>query len=178
MNGLVYIVDDDQLLRNALKGLLGDEGFIVVTCSSAEEFLALEPRYEPCCLLLDVKMDGMSGFDLQAQLGGREFSPPIVFLTGSAKLQQAVSAMRDGAAHFLIKPVDDEQLIETLREAINKSKQEANFMSELQQLTPMEKKIAHLAQQGFLSKQIAQKVNVSIRTVEWHRRNIRKKGIL
>lgn len=93
MTGLVYIVDDDPLLRGAVCGLLEEADFALMTCSSAEEFLALEPRYEPCCLLLDVKMGGMSGFDLQAQLNGREFSPPIVFLTGSAKLQQAVSAL-------------------------------------------------------------------------------------
>jgi FixJ family two-component response regulator len=178
MMGLVYIVDDDLLLRKAVSGLLEDAGFVVEACSSAEEFLALEPRYEPCCLLLDVKMDGMSGFDLQTQLDSREFSPPIVFLTGSAKLQQAVSAMRDGAKHFLMKPVDDEHLIETLTEAINQSTEDATFMGVLQQLTPMEKTIAKLSQQGLLSKQIAEKVNTSIRTVEWHRRNIAKKGLL
>ena len=177
MTGLVYIVDDDLLLRNAVSGLLEDAGFTVETCSSAENFLALEPRYEPCCLLLDVKMDGMSGFDLQAQLDGREFSPPIVFLTGSAKLQQAVSAMRDGATHFLMKPIDDEQLIETLTEAINQSRDDADFMALLQKLTSMEQKIAKFSRQGLLSKQIAEQLNTSVRTVEWHRRNIAKKSL-
>lgn len=178
MKGLIYIVDDESQLRRSLAGLLGDAGFKVIECQSAESFLQLEPRYEPSCILLDVKMDGMSGFGMQKQLSKREFSPPIIFLTGNANLQQAVDAMRVGACHFLTKPVNDEQLLETVKEAIELSSTDAAFFSFIQRLTKTEQRIATLIRQGLLTKQIAAELDVSERTIEWHRKNIGIKGYL
>lgn len=104
--------------------------------------------------------------------------PPTVFLTGHASLQQAVSAMRAGACHFLTKPVSDEQLLETVREAVEQSSSDALFFDFLQKLTKTEKQIAALIRQGLQTKQIVAELNASIRTVEWHRKNIAKKGYL
>lgn len=178
MAGLIYIVDDENSLRKSLAGLLADAGFRVKECPSAESFLQLGPRYEPSCILLDVKMDGMSGLEMQEQLARRDFAPPIVFLTGRASLQQAVSSMRAGAYHFLTKPVNDEQLLETVTEAIEQSSSDALFYSFLQKLTKTERKIAKLIRQGLLTKSIAAELDLSDRTIEWHRRNIAKKGYL
>jgi FixJ family two-component response regulator len=178
MTGLIYIVDDDPLLRRSLTGLLSDAGFNIKECSSAESFLQLELRYVPSCILLDVRMRGISGFEAQAELLKREFVPPIIFLTGSASLQQAVNAMRKGACHFLVKPVDDEKLIGTITEAIKQSRPDAMFFDFLQTLTKKEQKIAQFIRQGLQTKQIAAELNVSDRTIEWHRKNIGKKGLL
>jgi two-component system response regulator FixJ len=178
MVGLIYIVDDEPALRHSLAGLLVDAGFKVEECPSAESFLQLEPRYEPSCILLDVKMDGMSGIEMQKELSKREFVPPIVFLTGNANLQQAVSAMRAGACHFLTKPVNDDQLIETALEAIKQSSSDALFFSFLQKLTKTEQKIAKFIRQGLQTKQIAAELDASDRTIEWHRKNIGEKGYL
>jgi two-component system response regulator DctR len=174
--GLVYTVDDDKALRRALAGLLSDANFEIIECESAEAFLQTKTRYESSCVLLDVKMGGISGFDLQAQLSKREFSPPIIFLTGSASLPQAVNAMRSGASHFLTKPVNDQILIDTISEAIEQSNDNALFFSFLQKLTSTEQTIAKLVRQGLLTKQIATQLSLSLRTVEWHRKNIRAKG--
>jgi FixJ family two-component response regulator len=176
MTGLVHIVDDDASLRRSLVGLLSDSGFETREYSSAENFLQIDQKYEPSCVLLDVTMGGMTGFEMQAQLSKREFSPPVVFLTARASLQQAVSAMRAGACHFLTKPVDDEQLIETMSEAIKQSCPDALFFEFLQKLTRTEKKIAKLVRQDSQTKAIAASLGISERTVEWHRKNIGKKG--
>ena len=118
----------------------------------------------------------MSGLELQAQLSGREFVPPIVFLTGNGELSEAVNSMRAGAYHFLSKPVDDDQLLETLTEAIEQSRPDAEFFSFLQKLTATEQKIAKFMRLGFQTKHIAEELNTSERTTEWHRKNISRKG--
>ncbi|MBT3204326.1 MAG: response regulator transcription factor [Gammaproteobacteria bacterium] len=176
MTGLVYVVDDDALLRHSLTGILSDAGFKTIEFSSAELFLEHPVSYKPGCILLDVKMHGMSGFDMQEKLLQRDFVPPIIFLTGSSRLEKAVDAMRAGASHFLLKPINDDQLLDAVTEAINQSKQASEFFTFLQKLTDTEKKIAMLISQGFLSKQIADILRTSTRTVEWHRSNIGKKG--
>lgn len=176
MKGLIYIVDDDETLRRSLAGLLTDAGFRVKECESAESFLELKSRYEPSCILLDIKMGGMSGLELQAQLSDREFVPPIVFLTGNAELSEAVNSMRAGAYHFLSKPVDDEQLLETLTEAIEQSRPDAQFFGFLQNLTATERRIAKLMRLGLQTKHIAAELYTSERTIEWHRKNISRKG--
>ncbi len=178
MLGLVYIVDDDNLLRSSLAGILSDEGFQTKEFTSAEDFLLYPISHQPCCILLDVKMSGMSGFNMQVLLLEREFIPPIVFLTGSARLEDAVDALRTGACHFLIKPVNDEKLIDVIAEAIEESKSDAHFYSFLSKLTNTERQIAILINSGLLSKQIADQLNVSTRTIEWHRKNINAKGAL
>lgn len=178
MADLVYVVDDDDLLRQLLIGVLSTAGFKATGFASAEEFLDHPICYSPSCILLDVTMDGMSGFELQSQLLQREFVPPIIFLTSSSGLEEAVEAMRSGAYHYLLKPVNFEQLFETVSKAIKHSEEESEFFSFLQKLTKTEKKIARLIRQGLMSKQIADFLGISIRTVEWHRKNIGKKGYL
>jgi len=178
MTGLIYIVDDDKALRQTLAGLLSDTGFEIIECESAEVFMLIEPRYEPSCILLDVKMDGMSGFEMQAQLSKREFAPSIIFLTGTASLEQAVNAMRTGACHFLTKPVSDKQLINIVNEAIEQSSENASFFNFLQILTKTEQQIARLVRQGLPSKKIADELDVSHRTIDWHRMNISQKSNL
>ena len=173
--GKVYIVDDDALLLHSVGGLLQDAGFSIKTFASGEDFLNEHIEPAPCCVLLDIKMHGLSGLELQDKLLKRDFLPPIIFLTGSATVEEGVDAVRKGAYHFLIKPVDGEVLINAAKEAIQVSLQDAQFFSDIKKLTPMEKKIAMLVREGMLSKQIANHLEKSVRTVEWHRSNIIEK---
>lgn len=176
MQGLVYVVDDDDLLRQLLTVHLSNAGFEVTGFDSAEEFLNHPVCYTPSCILLDVTLSGMSGLDLQTHLNDREFAPPVIFLTSNTELRQAVHALRAGAFHFLTKPVDEKYIIKTVTEAIQHSKHESDFFAFLQKLTETEKKVAQLVRQGLLSKQIAEKLGISTRTIEWHRKNIATKG--
>ncbi|WP_417783646.1 response regulator transcription factor [Terasakiella pusilla] len=172
---LVHIVDDDAQLRDAMVGLLQDEGFRVVAYESAERFLVAPQIVQPSCIVLDVKMDGMSGYEMQKKIADRDFVPPIIFLTGSAPVEDAVTAMRDGAVNFLMKPTNDDKLIDAIIEAIEKSRSRAEFMAQLELLTKKERQIARLLNDGLLSKQIANELHISVRTVEWHRQNISEK---
>ncbi|MBT4888830.1 MAG: response regulator transcription factor [Rhodospirillales bacterium] len=174
---LVHIVDDDTLLRSAVKGLLEDEGYAVIEYESAEAFLCADIAIRPSCILLDIKMGGITGIELHKKIQDWEFLPPVIFLTGSAPLESAVKAIREGAVHFLIKPVDDCTLLDAIAEGVAKSREPSKFFAELKLLTQKEQEIAKLLRAGNISKEIARELGVSVRTVEWHRKNISEKLI-
>jgi len=116
---LIAIVDDDELMRDALKGLLTEAGFPVRTFASAEEFLDSGEQHRTACLIADIRMPGMSGLDLQARLNADDIRIPIIFITAHGDEHLRLQALRSGAVEFLAKPFDDEVLLESVRAALD-----------------------------------------------------------
>ena len=115
---LIAIVDDDELMRGALQGLLQESGFATRTFASAEAFLAASEHRDAACLIADIRMPGMSGLDLQARLNADAIKIPIIFMTAHGDARMRLQAMRAGAVEFLAKPFDDEVLLESVRVAL------------------------------------------------------------
>ena len=182
-NPTVFVVDDDPSLRKGLSRLLKSEGYGVETFSSAQEFLQAEPRCEgPACLVLDVKMPGLNGLDLQEELRKREYAIPIVFITGHGDIPMGVKAMKKGAIEFLTKPFDDEVLLGAVEDALKKDMANRSAMNERQSilqrvklLTPREYEILTYVITGMLNKQIAYDLDISEKTVKVHRGRVMEK---
>lgn len=177
-NALIRIVDDDASVRDALVYMLEQEGFDTVAYASAEEFLVNDMPSRPGVVVLDVRMPGMSGTRLQDEMIERRIDTPIIFLTGHGDVDMAVKALRKGAYHFLQKPVDTDELVRTLRECLEKTRrgltaEEAREAIGL--LTPRERQIAKLLLQGVPNHGIAERLSLSVRTVENHRTSLYRK---
>lgn len=177
-NALIRIVDDDASVRDALVYMLEQEGFDTVAYASAEEFLVNDMPTRPGVVVLDVRMPGMSGTRLQDEMIARRIDTPIIFLTGHGDVDMAVKALRKGAYHFLQKPVDTDELVRTLRECLEKTRrgltaEEAREAIGL--LTPRERQIAKLLLQGVPNHGIAERLSLSVRTVENHRTSLYRK---
>lgn len=177
-NALIRIVDDDASVRDALVYMLEQEGFDTVAYASAEEFLVNDMPSRPGVVVLDVRMPGMSGTRLQDEMIARRIDTPIIFLTGHGDVDMAVKALRKGAYHFLQKPVDTDELVRTIRECLEKTRrgltaEEARETIGL--LTPRERQIAKLLLQGVPNHGIAERLNLSVRTVENHRTSLYRK---
>lgn len=177
-NALIRIVDDDASVRDALVYMLEQERFDTVAYASAEEFLVNDMPSRPGVVVLDVRMPGMSGTRLQDEMIERRIDTPIIFLTGHGDVDMAVKALRKGAYHFLQKPVDTEELVRTIRECLEKTRrgittEEAREAIGL--LTPRERQIAKLLLQGVPNHGIAERLNLSVRTVENHRTSLYRK---
>lgn len=178
--GSVMVVDDDASVRESLRLLLNSAGYGVKTFSSAKEFLESELDIKgPACLVLDVKMPGLSGLDLQKELISRNSSIPIVFMTGHGNIPMGVQTIKLGAVNFLSKPFDDDQLIKSVKEALLKDKKTRTVLNEQQQilqrldsLTTREYEILTYMITGLLNKQIACELNISERTVKAHRKQV------
>lgn len=181
--GLVYVVDDDEAVRDSMRWLLEANGFRVSSFASAEEFLACLPDPEPiACLLLDVRMPGMSGLELHEELTRRGSTLPLIFITGHGDVPMAVSAVKKGAADFIEKPFGDreilrliEQCLATERQSRDKRRLEADTMRRLEHLTQREREVLDLIIAGKLNKQIADLLGISIKTVEVHRARVMEK---
>ena len=178
----VYVVDDDEAVRDSLRWLLEANGFRVQAFASAEDFLADPARDQTGCLVLDVRMPGMSGLELHDVLRARGSSLPLVFITGHGDVQMAVASMKKGAADFLEKPFSDEQLCTLVRQCLDRARQEQasdaaerDAADRLERLTARERQVLDLIVAGRLNKQIADDLNISIKTVEAHRANIMTK---
>jgi len=179
----VCIVDDDPLVQRALKRLLTTNGFQARVFCSAKEFLDQgAPMPGIGCLVLDVKMPGLSGLDLQAELQQRGLRLPIVFITGHGTVPMSVQAMKQGAVDFLQKPFDSQTLIATIRKAIARSHQQAAVEHEcldLEQrfasLTLREREVFRLVVKGLLNKQIAAELGIVEKTVKVHRARVMQK---
>jgi FixJ family two-component response regulator len=179
---LVYVVDDDDAVRDSVQWLLEGQGFRVQSFDSAEAFLT---RYDPhkiACLLADIRMDGMNGLELQKRLTERESPLPIAFITGHGDVPMAVDAMKKGALDFIQKPFDEIALIQTVERllaAANASfarqRQSADREALLATLTHRETQVLERIIAGRLNKQIADDLSISVKTVEAHRANIMKK---
>jgi two-component system, LuxR family, response regulator FixJ len=178
----IYIVDDDEGVRNSLRFLLKSVGLASRTLASAAEFLASYKPDQPGCLVLDVRMPGMSGLDLQRQLNLRGATIPVIFITGHGDVPMAVEAMQHGAFDFLQKPFRDQDLIDRIQRALDRDQriradlaQHAAIRTRLETLTPREREVLHLMIRGKANKVMAGDLGVSQRTVEIHRARIMEK---
>jgi len=172
MSLTVFLVDDDDAVRGALALLLETAGFAVNTFASAEEFLAAYRLERPGCLLLDVRMPGMNGPKLQAELKRRGVTLPIIFLSGHGDIPLAVQTIKSGAVDFLTKPVQGSVLIEQVREVLARNHHRCACLAGL---TGREWQVLKLAVEGLTNKEIAQSLAISHRTVEVHRTRILRK---
>jgi FixJ family two-component response regulator len=178
----VFVIDDDDAVRSSLRLLLKSYGLDAQLCASAEEFLANHDPDRPGCILLDVRMPGMSGIELQQQLNARGATIPIVFITGHGDVPMAVEAMQAGAFDFLQKPFDDNDLIARVQRAIeHNATQRARHHTRqdtrerLGTLTPRERDVLDLVVVGKANKVIAADLGLSQRTVEIHRARVMEK---
>ena len=179
---LIRIVDDDAGVRDSYKFLLEGEGWHTVDYANAEDFLARDNRRIPGCILLDIRMPGMSGLQLQTHLKALKTELPIIFLTAHGTIEDAVKTIKKGACDFLTKPVKDEVLIEAIESAVEaclKTIDEQFHVEQetgrLKQLTEREMQIALALSEGKLNKTIAFDLGISERTVQVHRANILRK---
>ena len=178
----VFIIDDDDAVRRGLTDLLNSANHNVETFASAEDFLARKPFSGIGCIILDVRMPGISGLDLQERLNQVENSMPIVFITGHGDLPMGVDAMKKGAVDFLPKPFEDEQLLAAVEIALEKNRQTTfaseelqGFRERLKALSPRELEIFRLVIGGYLNKQIAFALNIAEQTVKHHRGRVMRK---
>jgi FixJ family two-component response regulator len=180
--GTVYVVDDDEAVRDSLQWLLEGKDYRVRCFESAEAFLSRYDPREVACLIADIRMGGMNGMDLQSRLIERQSPLPIVFITGHGDVPMAVESMKKGAMDFIQKPFQEEQLLglvermlEHAREAFLSSQQSASREALLAKLTGRESQVLERIVAGRLNKQIADDLGISIKTVEAHRANIMEK---
>ena len=172
----VYFIDDDPQLLKAIGRLFDFHKIKARGFSSAEDFMdKIKVVYQPACIVLDLRMSGMSGLELQHQLKDQMPHWPIIFLTGHGQVHIAVEAVKQGAMDFLEKPVDTEVLLKTIAIAMRRSESLVEFYLERQKLTEREYEIADWLAFGFSSKEIAGELNLSSKTVEYHRYNIKSK---
>ncbi|MDH5217382.1 MAG: response regulator [Gammaproteobacteria bacterium] len=177
----IHIVDDDEAMRKSLSMLIKSIDMEPKTYDSAEEFLEKFTPSEPCCILLDVRMPGMSGLDLQKKLPQHNITSPVVVMTGYGDIPTAVDAMKGGAIDFIEKPFDHELLIRTLHNCLQSPVfpspqiERQKYVRDLVVLTPREQEVFRLLVEGKINKVIAGELNLSVRTVEAHRANIMEK---
>jgi FixJ family two-component response regulator len=181
-NATVYIVDDDESVRNAKARLLKSVGLRVEVFGSARAFLDHDPADVPGCLLLDVRMPGLSGLDLQQELAASEVDLPIVFMSAHGDIPMSVRAIKTGAVDFLPKPVDDQVLLSAVGQAIDQHilmRRNTNELSDIrariESLTPRERDVLTLVVEGLMNKQIASRLGISQPTVKIHRRHLMEK---
>ena len=180
--GIVYVVDDDEAVRDSLQWLLEGKDYRVRCFESAEAFLARYDPREVACLIADIRMHGMTGLELQDKLIERHSPLPIVFITGHGDVPMAVDTMKKGALDFIQKPFNEEELLGLVermlnhaREAFTGHQQAASRDALLAKLTGREAQVLERIVAGRLNKQIADDLGISIKTVEAHRANIMEK---
>ena len=181
-DGTVFVIDDDDGIRRALKRLIRSVGLDVETFASAREFLGRRPPDGPACIVTDVRMPGLSGLDLQTELTSAGFTAPVIFMTGHGTVPMSVRAMKAGAVDFLQKPVDEQVLLDAIQKAIEHDSKTRNERSRLAQihrrlegLTAREREVFELVVRGLLNKQIAARLGASEKTVKVHRGRVMAK---
>ena len=179
----VFVVDDDEGVRNSLRFLLKSVGLTTRALSSASEFLETYNPSQSGCLVLDVRMPGMSGLELQQQLNLRGATIPVIFITGHGDVPMAVEAMQHGAFDFLQKPFRDQDLIDRIQRALERDvrsraslAQHEKIRQRIASLTPREQEVLKLMTQGKPNKVMAAALGVSQRTVEIHRARVMEKS--
>lgn len=173
---VVFVVDDDPSVRSTLKFLLNTVGVKVESFDSADSFLRGTPPDVPSCLVLDVRLPGLSGLDFQRELAARNIHIPIIFVTGHGDIPMSVRAMKAGAVEFLTKPYRDQDLLDAIRIALERDRgrrEQEKDVSELrmrfESLTPRERKVISMVVSGMLNKQIAAELGTAENTVKVHR---------
>ena len=179
---IVYLVDDDDLFRRSTERLIRTAGLNVQPFTSARDFLKAPRPEGPACLVLDVRMPGLSGTDLQRELIPLGFAVPIIFITGHGDIPTSVRAMKAGAVEFLTKPFRSRVLLDAIRAAIERDRTRLQKHSEIrelreryQHLTPREREVMTHVADGLLNKQIAGKLSTTEATIKFHRAHIMQK---
>lgn len=178
----VFIVDDDQAVRDSLADLVDSVGYRYASYATATDFLADYSIDRLGCLVLDIRMPGMSGLELQQELIRREALLPIIFITGHGDIPMAVQAIQNGALDFIQKPFRDQDLLDRINQALNSCNQQQNTQRHTQSLkqhihnlTPREHQVMQMIVEGKANKVIAIELNLSQRTIEVHRKNVMQK---
>ena len=181
-SGVVFVIDDDASLRRAIQRVLGSVGLHVELFGSAREFLAASRPDVPSCVVLDIRLPGMSGLDLQRELTSAGIHIPLIFITSYGDIPMSVRAMKAGAVEFLTKPFRDQDLLDAIQLALKRDKlrreREADVQSlreRFASLTPREREILPLVVSGLLNKQIAASIGTSEATVKVHRSQLTRK---
>ncbi len=179
---IVFVVDDDASVRDAVQRLIASVGLRVQTFGSTSEFLESKRPEGPACMVLDVRLPGASGLELQRDLIQAKVPIPIIFITGHADVPMTVRAMKAGAVEFLTKPFRGQELLDAIQEAIAKDRvawndraQMAELRARYESLTPREKEVLHLVASGLLNKQIGAELGTSELTVKTHRGRVMEK---
>jgi FixJ family two-component response regulator len=181
-DAVVFVIDDDRSLRESIKSLIRSVGMRVETFASAQEFLTSSRPDVPACLVLDVRMPGLSGLDLQRELSKVDIPVPIIFITAHGDIPMSVRAMKDGAVEFLTKPFRDQDLLDAITQAIEHDRvaraqrmETADLRLRFESLTPREREVMALVIAGLLNKQIAARLRISEVTVKLHRHQVMEK---
>jgi len=181
-DAIVFVVDDDPSIRDALQSLIRSVGLRVQTFGSAQEFLDRQLPDAPACLVLDVRLPGLSGLDLQRDLAEAGIQLPIVFITGHGDIPMSVQAMKAGAVEFLTKPFHSQVLLDAIQQAIARDRAarservaRADLRRRFDLLTPRERQVLGLVVAGLLNKQIAAKLGTSEVTIKVHRGQLMRK---
>ncbi len=179
---IVFVVDDDVSVRESLESLIQCEGWRSEAFPTADEFLARPPEATPSCLVLDLTLPGLNGFELQERIAGDRSDMPIIFISGYGDVPKTVRAMKAGAVEFLTKPLNDNELLGAIRQAIERSRATLAEQSEIRQLrqrlgnlTPREREVMDLVVSGLLNKQVGAKLGISEITVKAHRGKVMEK---
>jgi len=179
---VIFVVDDDPSVRKSLTRVMTSAGYTVEAFQSARDFLAREPLAGPCCVVLDVRMPGLTGLDLQETLATSGHRMPIVFITGHGDISMSVKAMKGGAVDFITKPFDVENLLEAVHRAVAKDVKDlsaegrtAEVLERVKLLTPRETEVFALVVTGMLNKQIAGALDIAEKTVKVHRARVMEK---
>ncbi len=178
----VFVVDDDISVRESLKNLLRSVGLKVETFASPQDFISSTKPRGPACLILDVRLPGLSGLDLQQQLADSEYSVPIVFITAHGDIPMSVRAIKAGAVEFLPKPFRDQDLLDAVRQGLDRDREARKSRTELAELrerqetlTAREQEVLELVVRGLLNKQIGATIGVSEPTIKMHRGKVMHK---
>jgi len=179
---IVYVIDDDALIRDGIQSLVRSIGLRAETFGSARDFMVAKRPDAPACLILDVRMPGQSGLDLQRQLSEADIHIPIIFITGHGDIPMSVRAMKEGAFEFLTKPVRGQDLLDAVQKAVDLDRglrKERAEVAEIRRrfdlLTPREREVLALVVAGLLNKQIADELGMSELTVKTHRAHVMEK---
>jgi FixJ family two-component response regulator len=179
---IVFVVDDDPSVREALESLIVQAGWRAQAFASAQEFLSFPRVSVPTCLVLDVSLPGLNGLELQSLIAGDRIEMPIIFITGHADVPMTVKAMKAGAVEFLTKPVAEDLLIDAIGSAIARSRKTLDQESETQalrslyaRLTPRERDVMTLVVRGLLNKQVGGELGMAEITVKAHRGQVMRK---
>src|SRR5262245_28855997 len=180
--GVVFVIDDDRSIRESLKDLIQSIGLRVEAFGSAQEFLRVRRDELPSCLVLDVRLKGLSGLDLQKQMAKSNMEIPIIFMTGHGDIPMSVQAIKAGAVEFLTKPFRDQDLLDAVHNALARDRQAREARTNLQglrdryeSLTPREREVMTFVVTGLLNKQIAAEIGTSEASVKVHRQHLVQK---
>jgi len=182
IDGVVFVVDDDRSMRESLKDLIQSVGLRVEAFASAHEFLRGERDDLPSCLVLDVRLKGLSGLDLQKRMSENNMEIPIIFMTGHGDIPMSVKAFKAGAVEFLTKPFRDQDLLDAVYDALERDRKAREARAKVEELrgrygslTPREREVMTLVVAGLLNKQIAAEVGASEASVKVHRQHLMQK---